>query len=77
MSTILDAINLQGTRIVYPILIGIGNLGTVINLFIFLQKEMRNRYINKYDFNIGKRDYSRWWDCNGERKTQRSLVKLL
>jgi hypothetical protein len=43
MSTILDAINLQGTRIVYTIFIGIGNLGTALNLFIFLQKEMRKK----------------------------------
>ncbi|CAF1326430.1 unnamed protein product [Adineta steineri] len=42
-TTVLAAINVQGIRILHSIFIGMGNLGTVINLFIFLREKMRKQ----------------------------------
>jgi hypothetical protein len=38
-------------------------------------KRKRNRYINKYDFDIKKRDYFKLLHCNGESMERRSLTK--
>lgn len=38
-TTVLGTINIEGVRILHPILIAMSNFGTVISLFIFLQEK--------------------------------------